>query len=73
MMRIRIGLVVTFIIGCFYAAFGVFESLAKFGVGVIVACVAVIAHGYMDYRQSDHDERISRQRDQVWARRDGKR
>ena len=73
MMRIRIGLVLTFIAGCLYAAFGVWESLGKFSLGLIVACVAVIAHGYLDYRQSNLDERISRERDQVWARRDGER
>jgi hypothetical protein len=73
MNRVRIGLVITFIIGCLYSAFGVFESLEKFGLGLIVACMAVIAHGYIDYRESDHNYRIIRQREQVWARRDGRR
>jgi hypothetical protein len=73
MMRIRVGLVLTFIVGCLYAAFGVFESLTKFGVGLIVAAVAVIIHGYLDYQQSDHDYQITREREQVWARRDGER
>jgi uncharacterized membrane protein YphA (DoxX/SURF4 family) len=73
MNRIRIGLVLTFIVGCLYAAFGVFESLAKFGLGLIVASIAAIVHGYLDYQQSDHDYRISREREQVWARRDGER
>jgi hypothetical protein len=73
MNRIRIGLVATFIVGCLYAAFGVFESLTKFGVGLIVASVAAIVHGFIDYRESDHDYRITQQRDQVWARRDGGR
>jgi len=73
MNRIRIGLMMTVIVGCFYAAFGVFESLTKFGVGLIVASVAWIVHGFLDYRQSDHDYRIAQEREHVWARRDGGR
>ena len=73
MNRIRIGLMITVIVGCFYAAFGVFESLTKFGVGLIVASTAWIVHGFLDYQQSDHDYRITRERAQVWARRDGER
>jgi biopolymer transport protein ExbB/TolQ len=73
MISVRVGLVLTFIVGCLYAAFGVFESLGKFALGLIVACVAVIIHGYLDYQQSDHDYRITREREQVWARRDGER
>ena len=41
MNRLRIGLVGSFIIGCFYAAFGLFDSLGKFAAGIIVACISI--------------------------------
>jgi len=66
-MRIRIGLQLTFIIGLLYAAFGLFESLTKFAVGLIVACLAVIAYGLLDTVES---ERLTRGREKVWQRRD---
>jgi len=68
-VSIRIGLALTFVIGCLYAAFGVFESLFKFGIGMIVSSVAVLVWGYLDY-SSSHDLRIGQERDDVWARRD---
>jgi len=55
-VSIRIGLALTFVIGCLYAAFGVFESLWKFGIGMIVSSVAVLVWGYLDY-SSSHDLR----------------
>jgi hypothetical protein len=67
-MRIRIGLQLTAIIGLFYAAFGVFESLTKFAAGLIVSCLAVIAYGLLDTLESDR--RLSEGRDKVWQRRD---
>jgi hypothetical protein len=67
-MRIRIGLQLTAIIGLFYAAFGVFESLTKFAAGLIVACLAVIIYGLLDTLESDR--RLSEGRDKVWQRRD---
>jgi hypothetical protein len=66
-MRIRIGLQLSFIIGLLYAAFGLFESLTKFAVGLIVACLAVIAYGLLDIVES---ERLTRGREKVWQRRD---
>ena len=66
-MRIRIGLQLTFIIGLLYAAFGLFESLTKFAVGLIVACLAVIAYGLLDTVES---ERLMQGREKVWQRRD---
>ena len=66
-MRLRIGLQLTFIISLLYAAFGLFESLTKFAVGLIVASLAVIAHGLLDTVES---ERLTRGREKVWQRRD---
>jgi len=68
-VSVRVALAATFIIGCLYAAFGVFESLWKFGIGMIVSSVAVLVWGYLDY-SSSHDLRIAQERDDVWARRD---
>jgi len=67
-MRIRVGLQLTAIIGLLYAAFGLFESLTKFALGLIVACLAVIAYGLLDTLESDR--RLSEGREQVWQRRD---
>jgi hypothetical protein len=69
-MSVRIALAITFIIGCLYAAFGVFESVSKFGVGMVVSSAAVLVWGFLDYTDSSRDERIAQERDQVWARRD---
>ena len=66
-MRLRIGLQLTVIIGLLYAAFGLFESLTKFAVGLIVACLAVIAYGLLDTVES---ERLMQGREKVWQRRD---
>jgi len=70
MNRIRIGLLLSFIIGCLYATFGLFESLTKFTVGIVVACLAVIAYGLVDYLEAEHDNQIHTEREKVWARRD---
>jgi hypothetical protein len=66
-MRIRVGLQMTVIIGLLYAAFGLFESLTKFAVGLIVASLAVIAYGLLDTVEA---ERLTRGREKVWQRRD---
>ena len=71
MNRIRIGLVLTFIIGSLYSAFGLFDSLGKFAVGIIVAALSVIAYGLVDYVEAEHNNQICEERRQVWARRDG--
>jgi hypothetical protein len=68
-MKVRVALALTFVLGCLYAAFGVFESLWKFGTGMIVSSVAVVVWGYLDY-SGGHDDRISQERTDVWARRD---
>jgi hypothetical protein len=70
MNRIRIGLVLTFIIGCLYAAFALFDSLTKFSVGITVGCLAIIAYGLCDYLEVEHDHRIRAERQRVWCRRD---
>lgn len=70
MNRLRIGLVGSFIIGCFYAAFGLFDSLGKFAAGIIVAALSVIAYGLTDYVESVHDNQLIAERESVWARRD---
>ena len=70
MNRIRIGLALTFIIGSLYSAFGLFESLTKFSVGIIVSCLAVIGFGLLEHLEAEHDNRIIRERQEVWARRD---
>jgi L-lactate permease len=49
MNRLRIGLVMSMIIGLLYASFGIFESLTKFGVGVAVAAAAVVGLGLLDF------------------------
>ena len=69
-MRLRIGLQLTVIIGLLYAAFGLFESLTKFAVGLIVACLAVIAYGLLDTVEAETDRRLSQGRESVWQRRD---
>jgi biopolymer transport protein ExbB/TolQ len=69
-MRIRIGLQLTVIIGLLYAAFGLFESLTKFAVGLIVACLAVIAYGLLDTVEAEADRRLTQCREKVWQRRD---
>ena len=70
MNRLRIGLVGSFIIGCFYAAFGLFDSLGKFAAGIIVAALSIIAYGLTDYVESVHDNQLIAERQAVWARRD---
>jgi hypothetical protein len=70
MNRLRIGLVGSFIIGCFYAAFGLFDSLGKFAAGIIVAALSVIAYGLTDYVETVHDNQLIAERESVWARRD---
>jgi hypothetical protein len=70
MNRLRIGLVGSFIIGCFYAAFGLFDSLGKFAAGIIVAALSIIAYGLTDYVESVHDNQLIAERESVWARRD---
>jgi hypothetical protein len=70
MNRLRIGLSGSFIIGCFYAAFGLFDSLGKFAAGIIVAALSIIAYGLTDYVETVRDNQLIAERESVWARRD---
>jgi hypothetical protein len=70
MNRIRIGLVLTFIIGCLYASFGLFDSLTKFSLGIVVGSLAMIAYGLCDYLEVEHEKQIRAERLRVWCRRD---
>jgi hypothetical protein len=69
MNRIRIGCALTMIAGLLYAAFGVFDSLTKFGLGLVVASAAVIAWGLVDYLDARQVTQWQAGRDDVWARR----
>ena len=66
-MRVRIGLHLTAIFGLLYAAFGLFESLTKFAVGIVVVCLAIIGCGLLD---TFEDQRLADDREKVWQRRD---
>ena len=52
MNRLRIGLVMSMILGLLYASFGIFESLTKFGVGVAVGAAAVVGLGLLDFLEA---------------------
>lgn len=70
MNALRIGFVITTLAGAMYAAAGLFTSLTEFGVGLAVACAALVGHGCVDFCESRRDDRIYRTRQQVWDRRD---
>jgi hypothetical protein len=70
MTRIRVGLVITMILGVIYAAAGLLSSLTDFGVGIAVVCVAMVLHGLCTYIAEADTERMQKLRDEVWARRD---
>ena len=71
MIRLRVGLVVTMILGTIYAAAGLLSSLTEFGVGVAVVATAIVLHGLVTHIEESESERMQRFRDQVWARREG--
>lgn len=70
MTRIRVGLIVTMILGTMYAAAGLLSSLTDFGVGIAVVATAIVLHGLVTYIAESESQRMQRFRDQVWARRD---
>jgi hypothetical protein len=71
MNRIRIGCIISALLGVMYAAASLMSSLTHMAVGVIIAAVAVIVFGLTQWLEDDiHDRRIARERDDVWARRD---
>lgn len=49
MTRIRIGLVITMLLGSMYAAVGLLDSLFQFGIGLAVAATAFVGYGLCDY------------------------
>lgn len=70
MIRLRVGLVVTMILGTIYAAAGLLSSLTDFGVGVAVVATAIVLHGLITHIEESESARMQRFRDQVWARRE---
>ena len=70
MIRLRVGLVVTMILGTIYAAAGLLSSLTDFGVGVALVATAIVLHGLVTHIEESESERMQRFRDQVWARRE---
>ena len=69
MSRLRVGFIVTILLGSMYAMCGLLVSLTDFGVGVAVAAAGVIGWGWVDYSYG-RDDRLRDLRDQVWCRRD---
>lgn len=70
MNRIRFGLFVTMLLGAMWGFAGLLESLTQFGVGLAVAGAAVVGYGLVDFLEAHRDERIHRERVEVWERRD---
>ena len=70
MLRIRIGLTLTMILGSIYAASGLMTSLRDFGIGVAVVATAWLLQGLITYLDDNDAAVMQRYRDDVWARRD---
>ncbi len=70
MLRIRIGLTITMILGSIYAAAGLMTSLTDFGIGVAVVGTAWLLQGLITYLNDNDAAVMQRYRDDVWARRD---
>ena len=70
MLRIRIGLTITMILGSIYAAAGLMTSLRDFGIGVAVVATAWLLQGLITYLDDNDAAVMQRYRDDVWARRD---
>lgn len=70
MTRIRIGLIITMILGSMYAAAGLMSTLTDFGVGVAVVAAAMVGYGLTTYIAERDTEQMQAFRDKVWARRD---
>ena len=61
MTRIRIGLVVTIMIGSMYAAAGLLTSLRDFGIGIAVAAFAFLAYGCIDFIEDRRHQNACRE------------
>lgn len=70
MTRIRVGAVITMILGLIYAAAGLLSSLTDFGVGIAVVAAAIVVHGAATYVDERDTRRMQEFRDRVWSRRD---
>lgn len=70
MLRIRIGLTLTMILGAIYAAAGLMTSLRDFGIGVAVVATASLLQGLITYLNENDAQVMKRYREDVWARRD---
>ena len=70
MLRIRIGLTLTMIVGAIFAAAGLMTSLRDFGIGVAVVATAWLLQGLITYLDDNDAAVMQRYRDDVWARRD---
>lgn len=70
MTRIRVGLIITAILGVIYAAAGLLSNLTDFGIGVAVVAAAITLHGLVHYIETHESARAQQYRDRVWARRD---
>ena len=70
MLRIRIGLTLTMILGSIYAAAGLMTSLRDFGIGVAVVATAWLLQGLITYLNDNDAQVMRRYREDVWARRD---
>jgi uncharacterized membrane protein len=68
--RIRVGCAVTVLLGTIYAFAGLLESLGQFAIGVIVAMIALILYGLLDFLEAHRNEQLHRERIHVWERRD---
>jgi hypothetical protein len=71
MLRIRIGLTLTMILGSIYAASGLMTSLRDFGIGVAVVATAWLLQGLITYLNDNDAAVMQKYRDDVWARREG--
>jgi hypothetical protein len=71
MTAIRVGAIITGILGVIYAAAGLLSSLTDFGIGIAVVCAAIIIHGLATFIDERDSTRMQRFRDEVWTRRDG--
>lgn len=69
MLMNRITCTLLIIGGAIYAAAGLFDTLRHFAAGMIVLCIGVIGHGWLDWRER-RDRRITQTRHDVWARRE---
>lgn len=70
MTRIKVGLIITMILGTIYAAAGLLSSLTDMGVGVAVVATAIVLHGLITHLEYSESQRMQRYRDAVWARRE---